>query len=490
MRDVETSLANKILSLAQANPSWTKQCHSSEQPLTPSNAQCDITAWFSSQHPDIDKVHQAGQTLTFDIGVIATGIDLETDLTGDLDRDGLRPDLYRIEVTVTPTADLAARFKNLRPVSVRAELNPSSRMETGRITIDVCLATNQVDERMPIATCVGQAYSTKMLPPGSLDMTNASTIQNTCDGPAAQTAGADERDCIAFKCADPFIAPNSGVGCDTMPGWSPPSSWSSSERTFTTVSFMPGSGSISLKSVEDGSTYGPITLENGRAEFTNLPTGEFEVTASVNGGYVPWRSKSVPSSQFVASEPGLNSRAVLVYRPAPTGAVTLRVRSMDITVPGEHMPFEGWPTITTLGEVYDSTIERTVCLVPVPQGRLDDGDVPCITKIRSSTTTEFEFTDVHPGLYAAYLVDPTYMRFYPLGNHGGFIYVPTSGPAVTAHGPVTEPIEYVAPLCAKEKRQGLVDAGFIDPATGEVVTPCSVPDGPPPPGGKNGSAEQ
>ena len=481
VRDVETSVANKVLSIVQADPSWTRTCHSDNRPFTNANARCDITGWVQQEHPGVGNVQEAGQTLGFTLTAVATGIDLETDLTGPADRDGLRPDIYRIDVSVSPDASLAQRFPTLRPASVRAELNPSARVETGRITIDACIATNQVDERMPVASCYGQAYDQKMLPPGSLDLAN---VPGTCDGPAAATAGSDERDCSSYKCADPDIAIGSGVGCESRPGWRHPSTWSGIERIMTAVAIQPASGSIRLRSLEDGSVHGPVSLQNGRAAFTNLPIGEFEITANISGSWVKWPSKSVPSTNIVASEPGLNSRAVLLFRPPATGAVTFRVSSLDITVPWNPVPYQGWIGLTPDGAVIDGGPPVKLCLVPVPQGRLVADEVPCIEVPRGTSTTEFPFRNVPPGLYAPYIADPSYVSFMPLDNSGGFIYVPASGPAITAHGPTSEPVEYVETVCAKNVRDGMV--GQINPETGTPVTSCSSPTGPAPPGGSSG----
>lgn len=488
LRDVESSLGHKALSILQADTTWATSCHSDDIPFTQANARCDVTTWLVGKHPSLKTVHESGQVLAFDVRAVATGIDLATDLTGAADRDGLRPDVYQVEVTVTPTAELAARFDTLRPFTVRAELNPSSRVTSGRITVDVCIASNQSDERLPIATCVGQAYDAKMLPPGGLDMSSRQRTASTCDGPESARSGADERDCVAFKCADPDIAVGSGVGCESMPGWRQPSSWSAIQRLMTSISLRPGSGTITLRSRQDGSTHGPVALVGGRAEFEDLPIGEFDITASIAGGYVPWRSKSVPSSNIVASEPGLNSRAVLVYRPPPTGAVTIAVSSLDITVPWEPVEYTGWPQIDNDRNLTNPNTPVKLCLVPAPQGRLVDGDVPCIEVPRSSATTVFPFTNVQPGLYAAYIADEDYVSFKPLSNHGGFIYIPASGPAVTAHGPVTGPIEYVESMCARNVRDGMV--GSINPETGQPVEACSSPSGPPPPGGGGGGGSQ
>jgi hypothetical protein len=146
--------------------------------------------------------------------------------------------------------------------------------------------------------------------------------------------------------------------------------------------------------------------------------------------------------------------------------------------------------MTPDGAIVDSNAKVKLCLVPVPQGRLVGDDIPCIEVERGLSTTTFPFTNVPPGLYGAYVTDPDYIDFKPLDNSGGFVYVPASGPAITAHGPVDGPVEYVDTLCAKNVRDGMVASGTINPQNGQPVEECSTPSGPPPPGGADGGGSQ
>lgn len=89
-----------------------------------------------------------------------------------------------------------------------------------------------------------------------------------------------------------------------------------------------------------------------------------------------------------------------------------------------------------------------------------------------------------------HLSDTGYTKFKPLDHTGGFISVPASGPAVTAHGPVAEPVERVQPLCANDYRDGMLTSGTVNPQTGQAVEPCSMPGAPSPPGGGGGGGSQ
>lgn len=492
VRDHQSTLANAMLARMQADPTWTSACQTPGSQWAETGTDCDLTEWLASAYPNVGRFQEHGEQLDFDVRVAARGYDLGADGRGPADKDGLRPDLWRVTVSAAPSKELAARFQHLAPTTIRAELNPSIRMQTGRVTIDACIATNQSDERMPIASCAGSTDRTKLLPPGPLNMTSTNSINGTCDGPVSQEKGSDERDCIAYKCADPDITamPGQGnVGCASMPGWEPPSQWDQSERDQTSVVMSPAQGSVTLKSTRTGRVFGPITLQSGRATFLDMPVGEFEVTTSIRGTAIPWRSKSVPSTGLVAVEPGLNSRAVLLFRPPPTGRVKIEVSSIDVTKPWQPVPYPGLVSLEPDGTLVDSGSTVKICLVPAPQGRLVDAEVKCIQVARSTSTVVFNFTDVEPGLYTAYLGDPTYNDFYPLSGTAGFLWVPEGGEATGSKGAPTK-ITYVNSMCASDVRKAMVAGGTTDPTTGKPVEPCSSPSGPPPAGGGGGGGSQ
>ena len=492
VRDKQTALSNQLLAKLQADPSWATWCRSQRDP-----SNCDLTRWMRDPARRYDRLGTLpGDDLRFTITAIATGTDLPADGTGTNDADGVRPDIYRLKVTVAPAADTARRYTGLKPMVVQSEFNPSVRVQSGRVSVDVCRVVNQVDERVAIGDCTGGASTSDLLPPPTLDTTNTTTIRRTCDGPRNTMRGSDERDCIAFKCADREIAamPSRGLDqeCTTFPGWTPPSNWPGIGSFFTKMATTPARGNVSLRSVKTGRVYGPRPIVSGRAEFKDLPVGEYIVNANVSGSDRLWRSKSVPSTQRVAVEAGLNSRAVLLFRPRATGRVTVPVRSVDASIPWYPRELQGWVTIDRSGNLIQSNQPIKLCLVPVPQGRLVGEDIPCAKFPQRSSTTEFVFPNVEPGLYSAQISDGSYNSFMSLSGTAGFMWVKENGGVMHQVNNTTAPFEYVQGLCAKYVRETVV-GDTINPVTGTripPVQPCDGPSGAAGPGGGGGGGTQ
>lgn len=487
VKDRQTALANQLLSKLQADPTWATHCKAQADPN-----QCNISPWIAQRgYNQLGRITDASGTTEFRVEAQARGLDLPADLQGADDKDGVVPDVYRIQVTVGPSADLANRYSGLRPVTIRAELNPQVRMVSGRVTVDACRAENQIDERMPIADCYATSSWADLLPPPTLDTTTDQRIRQTCDGPQGSRGG-DNRDCIAFKCADTEIASmrSRGASCESYPGWKPPNQWPAHVHSFSRVRMVPVQGSVRLRHVESGTVYGPQPFNAGRAQFKNLPVGDYEVLPTVSGGDRLWRSKSVPSTGIVTVEAGLNSRAVLVYRPLATGAISIPVNSVDRSIPWAPVPYPGWVDIDDNGVITEGTQPVEVCLVPVPKGRLLTSDVPCIQVPRSSSTTEFRFENVEPGLYAVELSKGGYTRFMDLDGTAGFMFIPETGPPTTSL--TGTQIEYVEGLCAQNVRETVVGATW-DPVENKPISPvepCSSPGGASPPGGSGGGGWQ
>jgi hypothetical protein len=495
VRDKQVALANQVLTKLQSDPSWSTWCRAQTNPFD-----CNLSRWMSDSTRRYDQLGRVtdggGTTLDFSFVVKAIGTDLPADGLNGADKDGLRPDVYRLSISISPGSDVNRRFPDMKAYSVQAEYNPSVRVTEGRVSIDVCQTLNQVDERMPIADCAATGTVMPQLPPPSLDTTNNTTIRRTCDGPSSSMVGSDERDCIAFKCANKAIAsrnPGLRTPCSSFPGWEDPSSWGGYEGFFTTVVTKPAVGSIRLRNVKSGRVYGPVQLNgSGRANFTKMPIGEYQVLPSISGSNRLWKSKSVPSTQRVSVEEGINSRAVLVFRPNPTGRVTVPVRSVDGSIPWALRPLTGWVSIDRSGNVQQSNSPVEICLVPVPQGRLAKEDIPCQRFAQRSSTTAFNFTGVEPGLYSAQLSLNGYQSFISMNGTAGFIWVPEGGQQITKLNNSSATFEFVNGLCAKYVRQRVVGTTF-DPVNRRSippVQPCNSPGGPSGPGGSGGGGTQ
>lgn len=488
VRDRQTTLANQVVTKLQADPSWATWCRTTSDPFD-----CNLQPWMASKgYNSLGNITDAsGSTLTFAIAVHARGTDLPADGLGSADKDGVRPDVYRLSVSIAPHSSLTSKFPGIKPYALQAEFNPSNRIETGRVTVDACYMTNQVDERIPIADCYGQTSITRQLPPPGLDTSSTGSIATSCRPPTG-AVGSDNRDCVAYKCADSTIAttPALAAGCSSYPGWKPPTSLA---VFFTTVVMEPAKGSITLRDVKPPYTrYGPVALNRGRADFKNLPIGEFDVVPSITGSNRLWRSKSVPSTQRVTVEAGINSRAVLVFRPKATSTVSVPVRSVDGSVPWSPRNLTGWVSIDDNGAVRPpSTVPVEICLVPVPQGRLVSEDVPCGKFTQQASTTHFTFRNVEPGLYSAELSYDGYKRFLHMSGTAGYVWVTGTGVITKLNGS-TAAFEHVNGLCAKNVRARHVGK-TRNPVTGSPIAPvkpCSSPGGTPPPGGGGGGGTQ
>lgn len=490
VRDKQVALANQALTKLQADPSWATWCRAQQDPFD-----CDLDQWPGNSFGNSTTINDGSGALKFVVRTQATGTDLPADGLGADDKDSLRPDVYRLSVTIAPHQSVAARFPDMKAYSIQAEYNPSVRVSSGRVTVDACRAMNQVDERLQIGDCYATTNILDQLPPPALDTSNNGSIQNTCDGPASTLIGSDERDCTAFKCANADIAkanPGLKTPCSSYPGWKDPNSWNFLQRMFTKVVTQPVTGSVRLKNVTTGTIYGPITFNAGRADFKGLPIGEYEVLPNVNGSSRLWKSKSVPSSQVVAVEAGINSRAVLVFRPQPTGHVTVPVRSLDSSIPWDPRALPGWVHIDDWGNVQQSPQPVEICLVPVPQGRLVGSDIPCRKFKPLSSTTEFHFPNVEPGLYSAQLSTQGYTRFMSLSGTAGFIWVPEGGGEIEKLNNSGAPFEFVNGLCAKFVRQTVVGT-TTNPVTGTPIPPvqsCSAGGPAGGPGGGGGGGVQ
>lgn len=494
VHDRQTAVANEAMAQMQGDPSWAAYCRSRRNPFNAARPDCDLNPWLATRPAirNMGNVTDAtGERMEFHISAIATGVDLQADGLNGNDADGVRPDVYRLRITIVPDSGLVRRFGNLGPVTMQQETNPTSRVLTGRVTINACLVLNQIDERAAAGDCTGSAQAAPLVPPGGLDTSSRATTYRSCTGPVGSSGG-DGRDCGAFKCSNFRLArPNPGLvtPCEQHSGWSQSIFSQPWAVNFTRMLLGPARGTVTLRRQTDGYRKS-VRLDSGTAHFRDMPFGTYDVLFDVPG-YERWRSKSVPSSGAVAVEPGLNSRAVLMYRPAATGRVDVRVRSVDASrPPWEIRNLTGYVKIDEWGRIIQGGRER-IYLVPVPQGRLLRRDMPFIEVPVSSSTQWFRFTKVPPGLYSFELADENYVSFKHVQNTAGFIYVGTNG--ATYYGDRQRlqgrTPEFVNGLCARYVREGYLGRRHVNPDDPDQVwnpKPCSSPRGPGPSHGTGG----
>lgn len=491
VHDKQTAVANEALAKLQADAGWALVCRRQQTPWNPNRADCNLNSWIQDQPHlrDIGVVRDSGgQVYRFSISAMATGVDLPADRRYPNDVDGVVPDMYRLRVTIAPNSELLTRFPKLQPTTLQQETNPTLRVQTGRLVINACVVVNQIDERVAPGDCSSGPASADVLPPAKLDTTNSSTIQNTCRGNSGIT-GSGQRDCTSYKCSEESIArPNPGLvsPCSSHAGWNGNVFAHPFSDDFTRMRIQPASGTVVLRA-EDGTVYRK-RLVNGTAVFSqpnDLPVGRYRVTLNVPG-YLPWKSKSVPDDGMVGVEAGLTSRAVLMFRPRARSTVRVNVHSVDSSGPPWLQRFlPGYVKLSESGAIIQGGTER-ILLMPVPVGRIRSSEVPYVDVRLSTSTTQFVWRNVEPGLYSFQLTDPGFTAYKSVSNTAGFVYVFADG-RPPYYGESSEPAEWVNGLCAKDVRAGWVAGGPIaNPDTGEIwrPTPCDSPSGP---GGASGA---
>ncbi|MCW2927683.1 MAG: hypothetical protein JWM86_1651 [Thermoleophilia bacterium] len=478
VRDKQSSVANDVLSRLQSDSSWASWCRQRQPTFNPNSPSCPIEQWVAQQPTlrNIGTVTDAGgNRFAFQVRVTAVGIDLAADGRGPND-EGSLPDLYRLTAMVAPDSSLAARFPSLNARSIQQEVNPTNRVVTGRVTVSGCIVTNQVDERIAAGDCNGSGYAAPLQPPANFD---ANRPASSCSTPSFSDGGAN-RDCLAFKCANPQWANAVRGQCQAQGAWR-----STSPRDeFSSIRVVPAQGTVRLR--RGGRTYGPYRLAAGTVTVKNLPVGRYAIDMDVtNGSSRLWRSKSVPSSGQIAVEAGLNSRAVLMFRPAARGTVRIDIDGIDSSIPWAPRTFDGYTEIDKWGNTINGGTD-TVRLVPVPKGRLLWRDTASVTVQQTLSTRAFVFTDVEPGLYSYELADPTYTYFKQVTNTAGFIYVYPDGRVYYGVGAVPK---WINGMCAQYVRLPYVgetrpDLGFTSP-----IGPCRSSTGNTPTGGGNGGGK-
>jgi hypothetical protein len=282
---------------------WTNSC-------TTIGAKCAIAAAIRPDDLKLQDIDGESAIVDTDINhTYAIPTDSDVDLIGDNDRDGVIPDYYRVSVRILPSADVAARYMTTQAKAARTfvtSIDPTGKRLEGSLTVQGCRVTNQIDERMSIQGC-----------------TQSSRTDVRMDGCPPQPMA---------------------------PGWSCTNAWSwvsgagpSTDNPSPFVSMQRvGLGAFSITST-DGQTFsstdGSVAKHvNGEVVFQNIPTGNYTFSglpATSGAGTERWETKEIPAfhgsdvrasdGPSVSVEPGIKSRALVLFRPVPTG------RGIDMT---------------------------------------------------------------------------------------------------------------------------------------------------------------
>ncbi len=280
------------------------------------NHDCDISAYVTDEALELEDV-EARATLE---SATATALDSVVDKIGDDDEDGVIPDYYRITVVLQLRAEDAPRYQVKAADTVRRFVTTIDRRgeeQLGSVAVEICRIANQADERMQIQGCAESGDS-------HVSMLNCEPTEATCDASQPKVHG----DC----------SPGVAAPCTTAFSWInhlPPSTSSPlGPSPFVTLRRVaPGSVSFALV---NASTLEKVPSSaakqvNGTYVFQNVPAGEFRLDGlptSVGGNTERWRSKELPGfhgsaespaeRSTIAVDPGIQSRALVMYRPKAT----------------------------------------------------------------------------------------------------------------------------------------------------------------------------
>ena len=148
--DRQYAAAEAAFEFLQSDPRWARtniaNCHTMGAGALVVN--CTNTVLENLvKATSILKSPKTGAT-QFQIAVKAIGYDSAADDTKANDIDGLRPDYYAVDVTITVVGNPAAD-----PVRVSGTIDPAGRASRGALTIQACIVERQYDERLPIGSC-------------------------------------------------------------------------------------------------------------------------------------------------------------------------------------------------------------------------------------------------------------------------------------------------------------------------------------------------
>lgn len=232
----------------------------------------------------------------------ATAVDSEADGKGDQDADGVIPDFYQVMVVIQPDDATAARYgvtaEKLRR-SFSTSLDQNGNTLKGSLSIDACVALDQVDERISINGCREDGV-TRLMMPG-------------CPS-KPPTLSAFERCPEAWEWASTAAQTDSPTK---------PSTYVSLKRIPTsslnlTIQNMSGGGSPISSS--------QAKIVNGSFVFENIEAGTYAISgipSSIGVGgvnYPRWVTKDLPadhssSNGSVGVQPGIKNHALVMYRP-------------------------------------------------------------------------------------------------------------------------------------------------------------------------------
>jgi type II secretory pathway pseudopilin PulG len=401
------SVAEAAFEFLQSDPRWARtniaNCHTMAPTATSVNCTSSVLQTLV-KGTSILKSPKTG-AYQFQAAIKAVGYDSEADDTGANDVDGLRPDYYAVDVTVTVIGNPGAT-----PVKVSGTIDPAGRASRGALTIQACVVERQYDERLPIGAC-----------PVPRDRLMAFPALNPFGSAGASSA------------ANQFASRDWGIALDLAKG----SIGSAAHdrlsmgvrpiQTQLTIKKMPtdidpvstieGAGLIlpagqgcswnasRIKCNSSVQKTTPQKQEYPTATITigGLKPGLYSIDAAVPSGYEAWDHESVPTGGIAIVEVAKRTRVLKVFKPKIryTGGAGYAVglRNCDagpyfytICNPGLKYGISAWLAVSTVGRTEWSC--ETDCT---------NGATPASAPAGANY---IHFHNLRPGLYQRGLVFP------------------------------------------------------------------------------------
>lgn len=234
----------------------------------------------------------------------ATPIDSDIDGLGDNDKDGNIPDYFKIVVVISAPECAQARLGTQKATFVSA-IDRRGRVPKGSLTVEVCVAQNQIDDRASIAGCApgsGGAFKMGACPPPSDQYIG--TPAERCNGAWDWVKDKDS----STTAPTPFV----GTG-----------------RATANFAIVDMSGAT-VASSSDATSPPPGP---GLYEFPELPAGTYRIVSitptGAAAGMSLWETKLIPAvdpsgnSAGVIVQPDQRSTALLTFQPSRVGKLDL-----------------------------------------------------------------------------------------------------------------------------------------------------------------------
>jgi hypothetical protein len=329
-----SAVASRVFEHLQGDRDWMKQCASNTQEWCSLGAAA-IPAELLDEKSFGDAQCSTATPLRLKmVHALALAVDSPSDGSGSQDRDGVRPDYFRVYLQVDIPAnrnmqgdpnwncDLdLVRLGSPAPAVLDSALDPRGDVPTGSVTVEVCDTTRQVDDRMPVAGCADSSGT-------KLRMMGCPSSREAYRSPATGVPSA------AYYCANAWNAVTACAGCsnDWAAVVSPFVELLRRNHSFEIVDTM---GNRYASCTEKTDHCSRVTDKQGKVipglyRFTDIPAGTYLVDKLQLGeSQQVWDTKVIPTYDSdktirIAVQPDVDNRALIPIRWKPDGTLTIR----------------------------------------------------------------------------------------------------------------------------------------------------------------------